>query len=86
MAPKGSSSSTTSVSFNSAQGRTVNVGGLTIGFPAGGFRRVSDGSRYSGTVNVDVLHLSPDNAGFYEMMPGDLTALDAESQYKALIS
>lgn len=86
MASKGSSSSTTSVSFNSAQGRTVNVGGLTIGFPAGGFKRVSDGSRYSGTVNVDVLHLSPDNAGFYEMMPGDLTALDAESQYKALIS
>ena len=86
MVPKGSSSNSTTVKFNSGQGRKVDVGGLTIDFPANGFKRQSDGSRYSGPVNVDVLHLSPDSEQFYEMMPGDLTALDADNQYKALVS
>lgn len=86
MAPKGNSSHTASVSFDSGRGHTLKAGGLTIDFPADGFKRRSDGSAYSGTVNVDVLHLSPDNADFYEMMPGDLSAVDADGQYKTLIS
>lgn len=86
MAPKGSSSHTASASFDSSRGHTLETGGLTIDFPADGFKRRSDGSAYSGTVNVDVLHLSPDNADFYKMMPGDLSAVDAGGQYKTLIS
>lgn len=86
MVAKGESSHTTSVTFNSTQGKTVKTGGLTINFPANGFKNAANGKPYSGTVKVDVLHLSPDNNQFYELMPGDLTALDANHQPMALIS
>lgn len=74
-------------SFSSTSAQTVATKELSIAFPANAFKVASSGESYSGTVNVNVLHLSPENASFTEMMPGsDLMALRENGEECVLVS
>lgn len=74
-------------SFSASSPERITAGGFSVDLPAGGFVRAESGEAYSGTVNVAVMHLSPDNPSFGEMMPGgDLAGVDTDGSPLQLIS
>ena len=63
-----------------------NVSDMSVGFQANGFVD-SEGNPFSGTVNADILYLSPDDENFGAMMPGgDLAAVRGDGTEAQLVS
>ncbi|WP_291528012.1 carboxypeptidase-like regulatory domain-containing protein [Bacteroides sp. UBA939] len=82
----GGAANTTSASFNSTQENTLIADGMKVAIPASALV-TSDGRDYSGTVNADMLYLSPDNENFTTMMPGgDMAAVRMDRSDATLVS
>lgn len=76
----------TTTTLPAASGGTVAVGKMKVDLPAGGFK-VEGGAAYSGTVNVEMAFVSPDEKDFADMMPGgDLRAVRAGGDDAELLS
>ncbi|MBQ3538782.1 MAG: hypothetical protein IJA46_03030 [Bacteroidaceae bacterium] len=85
MQPKGDSN-TLSTTFSSTADETLEAEGMQVDIPASSLV-TPDGKEYTGTVQADMLYLSPDNDNFTEMMPGgDLAAVRSDESDAMLIS
>ena len=83
--PKGNSGISLQNTFDASTAKTLQIGGMTINFPASSVVR-ADGSAYSGTVRADVLYLAPDNENTGWMMPGgDLTCKPSNNSEEILL-
>jgi len=72
---------------NAISGGNVNInGGGAISFPANGIVYKDNGSPYNGTVTVYAKWLDPTGANLNQLMPGDLRAIDGNSQERLLTS
>ena len=70
MCQKGNSENSVSTSFESSDGKTVELSnGMKLEIQPASIMR-ADGSAYSGTVKVDMLFLAPNMQGVALMMPG----------------
>ena len=66
----------TTKTFSDASETPVKVGSTEVIFPADGFKDDVTGTDYSGSVNVDMAYISPDDEDFSDAMPGgDLRAI-----------
>lgn len=66
---------------------TVGVGNMKLDLPADGYKVEGTGSDYSGTVNVDMAYISPDDKDFADAMPGgDLRAVRVGGTEAELLS
>ena len=74
-------------SFQSSQGGQINIqaNDVQVDFPANAIINNS-GQAYDGVVNVLVHWLDPSAEDLYDKMPGDLTGLSLNGEYKALES
>ncbi|NNE13471.1 MAG: hypothetical protein HKN51_00755 [Saprospiraceae bacterium] len=72
--------------FNSEAGGIIAATNVTLEFPPNAIVTDDSGNEYNGTVWVAVKHLNPLDDDVNYMMPGDLTALDADGQYSKLTS
>jgi hypothetical protein len=80
-------SNTSSQNFSSSTGGTVSLtDGSSAEFQPNSFV-TSDGNAYTGTVNIAIKHLSPDDANFGFMIPGgDLLGKNLNDEDVALIT
>jgi hypothetical protein len=83
--PKGNSSNSLQTNFNASAAKTLQAGGVKIDLPASCIAK-ADGSAYSGTVNVDVLYVSPANKNWGQLMPGgDLMGIRSDNSKKMVL-
>jgi hypothetical protein len=84
--PKGNSEISLQTTFNTSDGKTMEVNGMKVKLSASSIMR-ADGSAYSGTVNANMLYLDPNNENFAGLMPGgDLMAIRENGSECMLIS
>lgn len=77
----------TTKTFSDASETPVKVGSTEVVFPAGGFKSEATGSNYSGTVNVEMAYINPDDEDFADAMPGgDLRAIRVGGTEAELLS
>lgn len=75
-----------SLTLSSQTGGTVALSnGSEVSFAANAFETM-DGTAYSGNVNVYTYYLDPTREDLYEVMPGNLTAVNQESEIQLLQS
>lgn len=86
MQRKKNGTNTANASFSSTSSNTLEAEGMQVAIPAASLVTV-DGKDYSGTVQADMLYLSPDNENFSTMMPGgDMAAVRTDESNATLIS
>lgn len=74
-------------SFHSSKGTTVKVQNAMVEIPADAMVMMSDGSDYTGNVNISVIYYNPDATNFNELYPGgDLAAVNANGERGSLVS
>ncbi len=73
--------------FSATSGSTLTASGMSVALPSDGYKVVSTGEKYTGTVNASLFYLSPEMDLFSDLMPGgDLAALDDDNEEKCLVS
>lgn len=86
MQRKKNGTNTANASFSATSGNTLKADGMQVAIPASSLV-TADGKDYSGTVQADMLYLSPDNENFTTMMPGgDMAAIRTDESSATLIS
>jgi len=70
---------------SSTGGEVTHSSGSMASLPADGYVD-ENGNAYSGMVDVQMTYLDPSDLDILEQMPGNLTALDAEEDFVALIT
>ncbi|NND93624.1 MAG: hypothetical protein HKN45_02100 [Flavobacteriales bacterium] len=66
-------------------GEVIHSSGAAVDLPANGIVD-ENGVEYTGQVNVALCYIDPSSDDFFQEMPGDLTALEEDGDFKALIS
>lgn len=66
-------------------GEVIHSSGAAVDLPANGIVD-ENGVEYTGQVNVALCYIDPSGDDFFQEMPGDLTALEEDGDFKALIS
>lgn len=69
--------------FTSTNGGTITNDGVTLNFPANSIK-IDGRGIYTGTVNVALQFLDPNSSDLIDKMPGDLSALNANGDERAL--
>lgn len=86
MQSKSNASNVVSASFTATQANTLQADGMKVAIPASSIVNAK-GEAYIGTVQADMLYLSPDNENFTTMMPGgDMAAVRTDLSNATLIS
>lgn len=88
MIGKDDATSATSESYNSTEKVTLEtMDGMQVEMPADGYKNAETGKAYNGTVNTEMVYLSPDDDNFASMMPGgDLAAVRSDNSEVQLVS
>ena len=69
--------------FQAGAGKAFSIWGVSVSIPANAIAGAG-GQLYSGTVNAYAVRLGPNDAGTFDLMPGDLRAQDANGYAKVL--
>lgn len=86
MQSKNNANNVISTSFSATSKSTLKADGMEVVIPASSLATAS-GADYTGTVNADMLYLSPDNENFTTMMPGgDMAAVRTDRSDAILVS
>lgn len=86
MQSRNNASNVVSTSFSATSKNALKADGMEVAIPASSLVTAS-GTDYTGTVNADMLYLSPDNENFTTMMPGgDMTAVRTDRSDATLVS
>lgn len=84
---KAGSEISTSVSYSASEAHNLQAGGMKIEMPKNGYVVDETGKEFTGSVNADMVYLSPENECFQEMMPGgDLSAQRTDGSSTMLLS
>ncbi len=77
----------TAATFDIASGATTTVDEAVVAIPSSGLKNAETGAEVTGTANMEVLYLSPENENFTELMPGgDMAAIDKNDDEVILYS
>lgn len=86
MQSKNNASNVVSTSFSATSDNALKADGMEVAIPASSLV-TANGTDYTGTVNADMLYLSPDNENFTTMMPGgDMAAVRTDRSDATLVS
>lgn len=86
MQSRNNASNVVSTSFSATSKNALKANGMEVAIPASSLVTAS-GTDYTGTVNADMLYLSPDNENFTTMMPGgDMAAVRTDRSDATLVS
>lgn len=86
MQSRNNASNVVSTSFSATSKNALKADGMEVAIPASSLVTAS-GTDYTGTVNADMLYLSPDNENFTTMMPGgDMAAVRTDRSDATLVS
>lgn len=86
MQSRNNASNVVSTSFSATSKNALKADGMEVAIPASSLVTAS-GADYTGTVNADMLYLSPDNENFTTMMPGgDMAAVRTDRSDATLVS
>jgi len=70
--------------FNGGQGGTITSKAITLEFPSNSIVVEGTKALYTGDVSVAIKYLDPEDKNIWQMMPGDMSAINSNNEFSVL--